>query len=214
MIFSHGLTRKLFPFEESVRIPLVIRDPASKHLAGQQCNAPIDAPDLMPTLLGLANLKQADHVQGQDWTTSIRGKKPEKNSDAGLLSAPVQAGPLQLYGVQAYRGVRTSRHTYVRNESGDWLLFDNITDPFQMNNLIQNKEAKGVKDDLEQILRIKLKRLNDNFESSDQIIAKHRLEHHVAKTGLGAQIPWSYPWGNRRQSLTKYKDRQTHTPKS
>ena len=48
MIFSHGLTRKLFPFEESVRVPLVIRDPSIKHRSGQKCNAPIDAPDLMP----------------------------------------------------------------------------------------------------------------------------------------------------------------------
>ncbi|MCB4412496.1 MULTISPECIES: sulfatase [unclassified Synechococcus] len=194
MIFSHGLTRKLFPFEESVRVPLIIRDPTNKHRAGQQCNAPIDAPDLMPTLLGLANLKQEDHLQGQDWSMIIRGQKPGNSSDAGLLSAPVQAGPLQLYGVQAYRGVRTSRHTYVRNASGAWLLFDNFDDPFQMNNLIKNKTAKGIKDDLEQLLRTKLNKLNDNFESSDEIIAKHRLQQHVARTGLGAQIPWSYPW--------------------
>ena len=185
--------------DRSVRVPLVIRDPGSKHRAGQQCKAPIDAPDLMPTLLGLANLKQEDHVQGQDWSTSIRGARPEKTSDAGLLSAPVQAGPLQLYGVQAYRGVRTSQHTYVRNKSGAWLLFDNINDPFQMNNLIQNKAARGIKDDLEQLLELKLNKLNDNFESSDQIIAKHHLQQHVAKTGLGAQIAWSYPWGTPEQ---------------
>jgi len=194
MIFSHGLTRKLFPFEESVRVPLVIRDPAIKDRAGQQCNAPVDAPDLMPTLLGLANLKQEEQVQGKDWSLVIRGTKAEKNMDAGVLSAPVEAGPLQLYGIQAYRGVRTSRHTYVRNMSGAWLLFDNFNDPFQMNNLIHNKAARGIKDDLEQLLQIKLNQLNDKFESSDQIIAKYRLKQHVAKTGLGAQIPWSYPW--------------------
>ena len=114
--------------------------------------------------------------------------------DAGVLSAPVEAGPLQLYGIQAYRGVRTNRHTYVRNMSGAWLLFDNINDPFQMNNLIHNKAAKGIKDDLEQLLQIKLNQLNDKFESSDQIIAKYHLEQHVAKTGLGTEIPWSYPW--------------------
>ena len=200
MIFSHGLTRKLFPFEESVRVPLVIRDPASKNRAGQRCNAPIDAPDLMPTLLALANLKLEDHVQGQDWSTIIRGKKPEKSSDAGLLSAPVQAGPLQLYGVQAYRGVRTSCHTYVRNESGAWLLFNNINDPFQMNNLIQNKAAKGIKEELEQILRTKLKNLNDNFEDSDQIIEKYQLQQHVSKTGLRAPIAWSYPWKTKTKT--------------
>ena len=194
MIFSHGLTRKLFPFEESVRVPLVIKDPAIKGRAGQQCNAPVDAPDLMPTMLGLANLEQEEQVQGKDWSQVIRGTKAETNMDAGVLSAPVVAGPLQLYGIEAYRGVRTSRHTYVRNTRGAWLLFDNLNDPFQMNNLIHNKAAKGIKDDLEELLQIKLNQLNDNFDSSDQIIAKYRLEQHVTKTGLGAQIPWSYPW--------------------
>ena len=63
-----------------------------------------------------------------------------------------------------------------------------------MNNLIKNKTAKGIKDDLEQLLSTKLNKLNDTFESSDEIIAKHRLQQHVARTGLGAQIPWSYPW--------------------
>lgn len=200
MIFSHGLTRKLFPFEESVRVPLVIRDPSIKHRAGQQCNAPIDAPDLMPTLLGLANLKQKDQLQGQDWSMVIRGTNAEKSTDAGLLSAPVKAGPLQLYGIEAYRGVRTKRHTYVRNAGGAWLLFDNFDDPFQMNNLIKNKRAKGIADDLEQLLRIKLQELNDNFESSDEIIAKHSLQNHVNKTGLGTQVAWSYPWGKNKQN--------------
>ena len=107
----------------------------------------------------------------------------------GFLSAPVKAGPLQLYGMLAYRGLRTNRHTYVRNEGGEWLLFDNINDPFQMNNLIQDKTARGIKSDLDQLLRTKMKKLNDDFESSDQIIAKHQLQQHVAKTGLGAQNP-------------------------
>ena len=35
MLFSQGLTRKLYPFEESVRVPFVIRDPDLKHQAGK-----------------------------------------------------------------------------------------------------------------------------------------------------------------------------------
>ena len=100
-----------------------------------------------------------------------------------------------MYGVQAYRGVRTSKHTYVRNESDSWLLFDNLNDPFQMNNLIKKRSAKGIKDDLEQLLRMKLSDLNDNFEGSDQIIAKYNLQQHVKNTGLATKAPWSYPWG-------------------
>ncbi len=88
----------------------------------------------------------------------------------------------------------------MRNESGAWLLFDNTNDPLQMNNLIHTKSAKGIKDYLEQLLQIKLRKLTDHFESSDQIIAKHHLQQHVAKTGVGTQIAWSYPWATPEQT--------------
>ena len=103
--------------------------------------------------------------------------------------------------MQAYRGVRTNQHTYVRNESGAWLLIDNTNDPLQVNNLIHTKSAKGIKDDLEQLLQIKLRKLNDQFEISDQFIGKYHLQQHVAKTGLGTQIAWSYPWATREQTI-------------
>ena len=194
MLFSHGLTRKLYPFEESVRVPFVIRDPELQGQAGTTCDAPIDAPDLMPTLLGLANLPQSPATEGRNWAPVIRGEECLKDTDVGLLNAPVCAGPLQLYGMKAYRGIRTNRYTYVRNENAAWLLFDNHDDPFQKNNLMGKKEARSIQASLEDLLCEKLKRIGDRFQPSDQVIDDYQLQSHVSNTGLGSRIPWSYPW--------------------
>jgi hypothetical protein len=42
-----------------------------------------------------------------------------------------------------YRGLRTKRYTYVRALAGPWLLFDNLADPYQMDNLIGEPEYAG-----------------------------------------------------------------------
>ena len=194
MIFSHGLTRKLFPFEESVRIPLIIRDPHLDHQAGTSCPAPIDAPDLMPTLLGLANLPQHPKLQGRNWAPVLRGEQNLADTDVGLLSAPVCSGPLQLYGLKAYRGIRTRQHTYVRNEDGPWLLFDNINDPFQKNNLVHTQQARNLAKNLDELLVHKLHECGDTFQSSDELIDQHKLAHHVANTGVGSKLAWHFPW--------------------
>ena len=195
MLFSQGLTRKLYPFEESVRIPFVLRDPDLQHQAGTTCDAPIDAPDVMPTLLGLANLKQSSHTEGRNWAPVIRGEETLSDTDVGLLNAAVCSGPLQLYGMKAYRGVRTMRHTYVRNEQGPWLLFDNYNDPYQKDNLIQSSNnANGLLTDLDDLLHQKLKMTGDRFQTSHQIIEQFRLSEHVKKTGLGSSVCWKSPW--------------------
>jgi hypothetical protein len=125
----------------------------------------------------------------------IRGEETLSDTDVGLLNAAVCSGPLQLYGMKAYRGVRTTQYTYARNEYGPWLLFDNHNDPFQKNNLIQSSSnAKSLLTDLDDLLHQKLKQRGDKFETSDQIIERYQLIDHVKKTGLGSSVSWNSPW--------------------
>ena len=44
--------------------------------------------------------------------------------------------------VKGFRGIRTSRYTYVRDTDGPWLMYDNQSDPYQLKNLVgDNKYA-------------------------------------------------------------------------
>ncbi len=51
-------------------------------------------------------------------------RKPNLTYEAGSSKA----------GGREYRGIVTKQFTYVRDLKGAWLLFDNVKDPFQLNN--------------------------------------------------------------------------------
>lgn len=64
---EHGLAEKWYPFEESIRVPLVIQDPRMpKEVRGTVNEEFTLNIDLAPTILGAANLKQSYFVQGRD----------------------------------------------------------------------------------------------------------------------------------------------------
>lgn len=64
---EHGLAEKWYPFEESLRVPLVIQDPRMpKERKGTTSEAWTLNIDLAPTILGVADIPQSDFMQGRD----------------------------------------------------------------------------------------------------------------------------------------------------
>jgi arylsulfatase A-like enzyme len=126
---------------------------------------PMNTPDIMPTLLGLSGIEIPATVEGSDYSKVISGKEKAKN-DAALIQCPV---PFHQWnystGGREYRGVRTTRFTYVRDLNGPWLLYDNLEDPYQMNNLIGTDEMIFIHSDLENQLQKLLQKTNDKFLS-------------------------------------------------
>lgn len=53
---------------------------------------------------------------------------------------------------EAYRGVRTEQYTYAVTKDGEWLLFDNLADPYQTNNLVRDSGYAWVRTELRQQL--------------------------------------------------------------
>jgi hypothetical protein len=71
MMLSQGLTTKLYPWDESVRIPLLIRYPRKLGRRGSRVNTAFGMPDLMPTVLTLAGLPIPDSVEGSDRRNTV-----------------------------------------------------------------------------------------------------------------------------------------------
>jgi len=64
---EHGLAEKWYPFEESIRVPLVIQDPRMpEERRGTISEAWTLNVDLTPTILGAANLPPSDFMQGRN----------------------------------------------------------------------------------------------------------------------------------------------------
>jgi hypothetical protein len=51
----------------------------------------------------------------------------------------------------------------VRDLDAPWLLYDNLRDPYQLENLIDNPSYEKIKNELDSMLQNKLKELNDDF---------------------------------------------------
>ena len=169
MLHSQGMLKKQRPWDESIRVPLLIRLPDGK---ARTINGPISTPDLMPTLLGLCGLPAPKTVEGRNLASVVQGKRKWDDDAALILCAAPFGEWLRKNGGREYRGVRTVRYTYVRDINGPWLLYDNQEDPYQQINRVGDPALKSVQADLEKKLVAKLKATGDAFLPADELIRR------------------------------------------
>ena len=62
---EHGLADKWYPHEESIRVPLIVRDPRAGGKAGVNDDFVLNV-DLAPTILGAAGIASPARMQGRD----------------------------------------------------------------------------------------------------------------------------------------------------
>jgi arylsulfatase A-like enzyme len=170
MLGSQGLWKKQKPFDESVRVPMLIRWPKGLGTAAKTLNAPINSEDVMPTLLGLVGEVAPKSVEGLDYSGYLRdGSNP--GDDATVITCVSPFGEFERQkGGKEYRGLRTTRYTYVRDLKGPWLLFDNEADPYQQKNLIGDPVTASLQAQLDEQLQRKLKANHDEFLPGEQYI--------------------------------------------
>jgi arylsulfatase A-like enzyme len=167
MLGSQGAYKKQQPYDESIRVPLLLRWPKGLGVKARQLDAPINSEDLMPTLLGLCGVPIPKSVEGLDYSGYIRGGK-NPGDGATVILCPVVFGEwVRRLGGREFRGVRTTRYTYVRDLNGPWLLYDNQTDPYQTNNLANRPKNSKLQAKLEATLARKLKERHDDFLPGD-----------------------------------------------
>ena len=172
MLGSQGVWKKQKPFDESARVPLLIRWPAGLGAQARQLDAPINSEDVMPTLLGLVGVPVPPSVEGLDFSGYLRGGVAPGDG-ATVLTCVAPFGEFERRtGGKEYRGLRTTRHTYVRDLTGPWLLFDNEKDPYQQHNLVGEPESATLQAELEEKLQRKLKANGDAFLPAADYIAK------------------------------------------
>lgn len=171
MLHSRGMLKKQRPWDESIRIPLVLRCPTAWQNKHRTIAAPIGAPDMMPTLLGLSHIPIPASCEGQDLSREILGLEKPPSDRAALILCPSPFGQwARKAGGREYRGVRTSRYTYARDLKGPWLLYDNQTDPYQQDNLVGKPAFRSLQQALDEQLQDLLKQTGDGFRSGPELI--------------------------------------------
>ena len=199
MLGSQGLQLKQHPWEESIRVPFLLRYPRKLGRRGRAIRQPIDAPDIMPTLLGLAGLPIPTSVEGNDFSRLATGQSPADPEAAALLNLPVSFVQARRCGFAEYRGLRTQRYTYVRSIHGPWLLYDNEADPYQLRNLSGRPEHAALQKKLDQLLEARLRRLKDDFLPGQQYLERAGLQHYrEVTTPAGSCVS---PWGDWQPTM-------------
>ncbi|MCB1341601.1 MAG: sulfatase [Pseudooceanicola sp.] len=132
---AHGLSpwEKRLPYEESVKVPWVMRWPG-RIAEGARSDMLLAPADIMPTLCGVAGLDVPRTVEGLDLSAALLGQPGAPEQDAVLTMNFSKEHDFFADGAE-WRGVRSRTHTYARWLDGRVLLFDNVADPLQMTNL-------------------------------------------------------------------------------
>ncbi len=171
MLGSHGQIRKQRPWDESIRIPFLLRWPAK--LPARKVDAVIDSEDVMPTLLGLCQVTKPDSVEGLDYSRFLFGSGKNPSDGAALISCVAPFGEwTRKGGGREMRGIRTPRFTYVRDLNGPWLLYDDESDPLQMTNVVNHANMANIQRTLQVMLERHLQKAHDQFLPGEDYVKK------------------------------------------
>ena len=117
--------------------------------------------------MSLAGLPKPKGIDGENMAQVIDHPGLKKDKAALIMNVSPFIG-----NVSEYRGIYTRQHAYVKTLDGPWFLFDNISDPFQMNNLVNKPEHQKLQKEMEIVLRKELQKANDDFRPRQYYIDK------------------------------------------
>lgn len=128
---EHRHVAKNCPYEECIRVPLAIRAPG---VPPRQDDHMITLVDLAPTIAHFANVPLPRAVNGMNLAPLLANPATAWRSEV-LIEVPVVVLPAPM---TPFTAIRTTRYLYVELTSGERELYDLVTDPFQLDNSIND----------------------------------------------------------------------------
>jgi arylsulfatase A-like enzyme len=159
---DHGLYDKRFMYEESIRMPFLVRWPAGVR-SGTRSDAIALNVDFAPTFLELAGLRTPGEMQGRSLLPLLRGRTPADWRTSMYYRYYHDPGD---HNTRAHYGVRTRTHKLIHYWKKDqWELFDLVNDPHELHNLY----AEPGQSTLVATLKGELARLKTEVRDDDRL---------------------------------------------
>jgi arylsulfatase A-like enzyme len=158
---DHGLFDKRFMYEESLRMPFIVRWPAGIK-AGTTSDVMALNVDFAPTFLDAAGLKPPADMQGRSLLPIFKGRAPADWRTSMYYRYYHDPGD---HNTRAHYGVRTRTHKLIYYWKKDqWELFDLTADPQEMHNIY----GQPGQEQITASLKAELQRLKKAVKDDDQ----------------------------------------------
>ncbi len=184
---EHGWYDKRFIYEESLRMPLVVRYP--REIDPRSCpEEMVMNLDFAPTFLDYAGVKIPGDMQGRSMRRVLRGDEPSDWRQAVYYHYYEYPGAHQ---VKRHYGVRTHRYKLIHfyHDIDAWELYDLKEDPQELRNVYGDPAYAKVQTELEAELE-RLRRLYGDTDSNRYMPLKIRKKSHKA---LGCPATLKHP---------------------
>lgn len=134
LLGSHGLWHKMMPYEEAIRVPMLLRWP-TKIAPGIGSQANVSLIDIVPTILALLGKDIPSDIVGRDLSPALQNGR-EFQTDPYRFSEYKPLGDWQQ--TVEWRLVTDNRFKYVWNQGDLDELYNLDVDPFEVTNLIHD----------------------------------------------------------------------------
>ena len=146
---EHRLGGKVWPYEESTHVPLIVRTPWTT--SAERNDQPVLNIDFAPTISALARIKPGLPEDGRSFVPFLRGEQvPWRHA---FLVEYLGQNLLHKGGPPPYVAVQTRRQLYVEYKNGWRELYNLKKDPWELNNIAGDPRTKPLQTRLNQILQ-------------------------------------------------------------
>ncbi|MDR1809301.1 MAG: sulfatase-like hydrolase/transferase [Prevotella sp.] len=173
---EHGFFDKRLMYEESIRMPFLIRYPKMIQVGKTNDDVILNI-DIAPTLLNLAGVSTPEYMQGRSFMPNLQGNTPGDWRSSMYYRYWMHADG--SHNVPSHYGIRDSRYKLIfyygqplgmkgagaNSITPVWEFYDMQTDPMEMNNLYGNAGYREIIDQMKSDLLDLKKQYKD--EDSD-----------------------------------------------
>ena len=147
---EHRLQGKGDLYEESIRVPMLVRGPDVKPKTLSRLTSNVD---VAPTILEWASVKAPPgFLDGTSFAANLRGSSKASDPQEVLLRGcrTIRGGNEDCGGYPTNMGfawgLRTKQYKYIEYADGYVQLFDLTTDPYELTNIAHNADKPVVAD--------------------------------------------------------------------
>ena len=180
MLGEHDYQDKRWMYEESMRMPFLIRYPKTIK-SGLKTDSVVSNVDYAPTILDFAGVKKPEYMQGRSFKSICEtGKEPKDWSNEAYYRYWMH---MAHHDNPGHVGIRTKDYKLIYYYGADyqgknqtppaWELYDMKKDPFESNNLYDDPMYKEKRENLKKRLSALRKKVGDDgqdFPKTEDVI--------------------------------------------